>query len=648
MQPTAAATTATLFLLLLLVAAGCGDESAPHRGAGPAAHAPPDLPPIEDAAKARFALDRLLRGPLPRTGAFSIPKIHQLNLQHARADLVALGQETIALLSDPEWIAKLTRPDGDRNPWHNVLLVLTWMDPLPVDLAERWCRPVLAVNDLQLDRRAVQALLAVEDGQAIAPLLVELLERRATDRELAPTALRALVRLGDPWRAKAVDVAFREGTGLLWSRVPASLETATEDAGSATDALAWWALLADASGPALARGTSRNIPTPWFEGRLLLDDAVWPRDPLRLAAAIRHGRILLPAAVEDAAGFLPLSAAASRVLAWRQVLVSGRPSAADARCRLAQADHAAFRRTVERDLAGGDPMLALTAEQCPTRGVDPAEVLETARIVLAQFLEDVESGVVPSSTGVPLAFVQVLDATEAEGVQAAVRILRHARPQGTYRALIEMAHDALARADDGVLVREVATLLRSEDGEDRATGLLLVRRGRDFRHAAVLDELLAKASRADAALLERLLIWLHTAPQHVDEEARKAFAKRYASWVESAPDAEAQGLASGMLDLGAAGAEAYAAGLAGARRPVFVKGLLGRTGLVPVVVAEALLAPVDAATSPAERRAVLVAAYRSAPTAAAPFVAALRGRIAEGDRAEVDDVLAVVRHRAHR
>ena len=643
-----AAPLVLLGLALLLVGTGCGGEPKP-TGDEPRATAPlPDLPAVSPAQKVRFALDRLLQGPLPRTGAFAVPKIHQLNLEHARADLVALGDATADLLSDPGLVERMTQPDGDHNPWHNVLQALAWLDGLPADLAVRWSGPVLATDDLQLDRRAARALVAVADGLAVAPLLLTLFERRPKDRELAPVAFRALVDLGSPWRERALDVALREGASLLWSRVPAFLQTAPGDDASGADALAWWAILAEVSGPGEARGTSRSVTAPWFQGRLLLDDAVWPRDALQLDAAVQAARVLAPASVIDAGGFLPDSAGGAPVLAWRRILLSGRGSAADARCRLADAGYETYRATVRRDLTAADPLLLLTAEGCAATRRGDDEALELDRIVLATFLEELESGSRPSSTGVAGALGAVFEASAGDGVDAALGILRHARPQGEYQGLIEAAHDALANADPAALRVEVTALLGSEDAGDRATGMLLARRGRDPALAPVLSARLAVVPPAEQDLLQRLLIWLHSAPEAADGPERAAFVQRFAAWLGTGSDADLRGLAPGLLDLGPAGAAAYAAGLAGPRRLLYVEGLLGRSGLVPLEVAAALLDPVDQTTSRAERHAVLVAAYRVAPTTAAPHVAALRARVAAGDRAEVDDVLAVVRHRAAR
>jgi hypothetical protein len=194
---------------------------------------------------------------------------------------------------------------------------------------------------------------------------------------------------------------------------------------------------------------------------------------------------------------------------------------------------------------------------------------------------------------------------------------------------------------------EVGTWLEDPSAEIFTVGLGLVRRFRDPAFVPLLErvhELLPEPARRPVRLL---LLWLYSAPGDViPDAARRAFAERVARWVDEAPDAEAATLAPGLLDLVVAGAEAYARGLGGPRRAAWIGGLLSVSRLVPLVVAQALLAPVSGATSPEERRAVLVATYRAAPTEAAPDLAAARARLAPEVRHEADDVLEAVRHRA--
>lgn len=624
-------------LAACLLLAGCGD------GEGTAAYPVPDLPPVPREEKARFALDRLLHGPLPRTAAFAIPQLHAQNLEHARSDLAALKAETLALLADPALQEALTRPGADRNPWHNVLEVLAGLETPPAGLLVAWCEPALEVSDLPLDRRAVRVLERAPHADAASALLLRFLERRPRDREVAPLALRLLAARGSPWRERALATAFRGGSRVLWERTATDL-AAAEDG---DDALAWFALLADTSGPVEVRGTGRTVDAAWYFARALLDEAVWPREVLALDAAGRAGRIVAPASALDAGGFLPEPPDASPVYAWRQALVTGRPAAANARCALALAGHAAFRQAVLDDLSSYDAMLEALARACPVTA-DAAEDLENARIVAELFLDDLRSGRRPDTTEVLGALATIAEAQPAEGVSALEQVLRTARPAVAYQKVIEGAHDLLRTLDADRLRSVARELALSEDAQEREVGLLLVRRGRDPRHAALLDELLAGAAPAERAALRRLAVWVWTAPSGHDDQARAAFAERYARWVDESDDAQAQVLAPGLLDLGAPGAAAYAQGLLGPRRPVYVQGLLRRSRLVRVEVVEALLRPVDATTSPGDRHAAWIAVYRLAPPAAAPFVAAARMRLAPPDRVEVDDVLAVVRHRAER
>ena len=156
-------------------------------------------------------------------------------------------------------------------------------------------------------------------------------------------------------------------------------------------------------------------------------------------------------------------------------------------------------------------------------------------------------------------------------------------------------------------------------------------------HDRSMNAMRQKAARESVA--DVLAEWRDEAGPLTDEDE---------AWVQEAPDASAAGLLTGLLDLGDEGAAAFARGLRGPRRRLFVEGLGTTSRPVPQEVALALLEPVNASTPVDERRAVWIAAYRTAPASAAAALADAIARMDPTVRAEARDVLDVVRHRAVR
>ena len=229
-----------------------------------------------------------------------------------------------------------------------------------------------------------------------------------------------------------------------------------------------------------------------------------------------------------------------------------------------------------------------------------------------------------------------------------LRILERARPRATYEALVEDAQAQLLSLDAAALRAWVDARLRGGDPEETALALRLIRRGPSVTYAPALLELERTSSGPIREEVRRVLFWVHAVAPDVDEEAREAFVPHVETWIEPMADRALVALLPGLLDLGQAGAGAYAQGLLGPRRALYVEALAGRPALMPLEVAEALLTKVDGATSARERRQVLVAAYVGAPASAATALAAARDRLDPTVRAEADDVLEVVRHRATR
>ena len=653
-------TTALLLCLLapLVLLGACGERAPATRDAapkgptsrrtltadgGPAATAAATAG-VDDAAKAAFALERLLTGPLPRTSAFPIPQLHAQNLLHAQADLIALAPETIRLLSDPALVRRLTAaPAGSQNAWHGILDVLQHIEDKPAAVVHAWTRPALETTDVPLVRRAVSLLATIEDEEARG-LLLEFLARRPRDREVATHAGRALIAAGSPWREQALRIFYRDGAAPGWSAVARWLQAA--DGG--TDALVAWALLAETSAPRPFLDTRRTNHPTWYPARLLLDGNVWPDDPTSLEVSLEAGRVFAPPLVKDGGGYVPEGRGSAGLVPTPSLEIEGKFHAADARCRLAAAGVASARAAVLADRAGKDPDLAEVARACPLE-TPTGDATRQAQDILAQFFGALEAGYAAGTDGIGSALAVLLETDEPAARDALYRILDEARPRVTYASLLEIAQDLLIRLDpEGVRTWVLEHLAEQEDAAEMALALRLVRRRPSMAYVAALLEAESAAEPRIRNDLRKLLVWVHAAAPDADAGARGTFVGRVTEWILPLSDSALGGLLPGLLDLGPEGARAYAEGLRGNRRSLYVDALAGRAGLMPLEVAQALLEGLDAATSATERRRVLIAAYAGAPAAAAPALAAARSRLEPAVRAEADDVLESIRHRAAR
>ena len=121
---------------------------------------------------------------------------------------------------------------------------------------------------------------------------------------------------------------------------------------------------------------------------------------------------------------------------------------------------------------------------------------------------------------------------------------------------------------------------------------------------------------------------------------------QYVAWLSTMPDAEAATFATGLLDFGEPGHEAFARGLQGPRRLVYLQAWPRDSRVVPRIVAEAALAPVDRKTPPGEVAMLLSLAYSSFPDSAAGALAALEKRVDPSLRPLVAPALERVRFRA--
>jgi hypothetical protein len=630
----------------LSLASGCGDDAAPKPADRPVARpAAPRFEPSSDVNKARFALKRLTDGPPTRTLDFAIPDLDRLNVEQAVEDLAALPKETLDLLAQPELLARYAGPKTKNfDPLHSILDVLASIDPKPADLTLRWVAPAAASSDIPLRRRAAMTLVTVRSPEA-GPALLGMLERDPTDHAIAPGLLTALCALGSPWRERAVEVAYAEGSPDLWEGVTDSVGTALP--GAAT-VLAWWALLAETGGPRPVRESAQRAEVePWALACAWFDAGAMHLVPAAGDAENSVPRVYqtgpLGAVFADAVGRIAVPFSATTAVPLAAMSLTGRSPAADARCALASAGHAPAHASVLADVSSPDPVLRLTAIHCGAvrdRGVNSEEALAD----LDTFVARARVGDV-GLAGTLCRLAPLLATLGETGVDRLFRSLREIRPPGPFLRDIDCVYDVLRGAEAARLVTEVEAMLASADPAESALARHLIQRSRDPAYLDALEAALPGADERVRSEIRRSLWWIATGGTGVEPKWLEAFTKRYAKWVDDASDAQASALASGLLDLGEAGAAAYARGLRGPRRPVFVRGLTGASHVVPLEVAEALLEPLDRSTSVEERRACWIAAYRVAPASAAPALDAALRRMDPAVRGEAEDVLEVVRHR---
>ncbi len=600
------------------------------------------MPPLDDAARAKFALARLVEGPLPRTGTFEIPDLDALNLAHAEADLHALQDPTKRLLADPGLLRRLTsNPYQIPNSWFSILDVLRDLDDLPADLALAWAVPAVDRQEATLTRSAVAVLARGDDPRGSKALLAALRGLPA-DPVVASVAAPALFGRGTPWREAALGVVLAGSTPLEWSRVGGWLDAVPD----AADALVWWALCAETAGPRPGRSVGRFVAPVWRAARVRVDDAVWPSDPKELLAALAKGGVLAPTTVMEGLAYAPTLPGESSVSATRPWLESGLVPAARARCALARAGHETYVRAVRADLGGPDPLLDVLARECSPVEGESANQLEEARATLEAFL-DVP---VPNpAEGPPAArALDELAKADADGWRDLARkVLDGVRPAGSFSGLVHLAYERLRAADPAAADGWLDAALCGDDAGAAEAAAIVVRKEPRAASIAPLENALARPGTAlDDHAIRLLLVWVASRAPDVTQGQRAALVRELERWLDDAPDAWAATLASALLDLGPAGAHAFALGLASPRRAIYLQTLLGTSGLVPLDVAEALLDGVDAETPAPDRRAAWIAAYRSAPAEAAPALAAARDRVDPSARSEVDDILESVRHRA--
>jgi hypothetical protein len=588
----------------------------------------------------------------------------------AQLDLEALPEETSALLSDPALIARLTGPDvRNLDPWDSLLDVLRAMRDKPVSLGLAWTEPSLAHRVPTLWLKSVDVLASLDDP-ATGPLLLRFLERAIDQREISRSAWNALARLPPPWPDRALGLVRRRGLPDLWVEVVPALEQhlrAGVPDPARENLLAWWGLLAETGGPRGPLGLSRLRTLAWSRLAATFDPGV-PR-----VVAGRTGIGPWSERASVGSGWLPCAPEDSPVRTYNELAVVGAEPAAEARCALARrgipAAKAAVAADLERFTAARAAVLAALPEP-GKRGEEEAEaelpplvlmlgkkaqhclmgVTEDPAVYWEQrlaYVQQVAAGEVlpPLLAEVQKMRARLPPAATPEGRALLVRILDEVRPFVTWQILLEGAYDQLRTAGLGLELDFVRGRLVAPTPAERAFGVHLAQRGRNPDILPALDAALAKASAPEVPGLRRALAWIH-AGAGVEPRALEAFSRRFAGWVAEADDEQAMGLATGLFDFGDPGAQRFLEGLRGPRRGVFLAALSGYDGMLPVTVAEALADLLGADLPPALRHGVLVVLWRSAPSPAAPAVAAAKSRLDPAERAQVDVVLQTVLHRA--
>jgi hypothetical protein len=576
-------------LLLVLVAATA-------RGADDATPTP--------ASRVAYWLDRLLTG--PEAATWKIRDFHQNVLLDAERNLVALGSATLDRLADPA-LQRRVQESRDANPWHAILNVLRVIGVTRPEVARAWATPALRNELRTLRRTALPVLLPLRDA-VDGPVLVEVLRRDLTDRVLGPLSVEALLGLGAPWDAIAVRELYERattdqpyGASALWSAWP-SVAAAAGGRPPRDDLLAWWALLAESSGP--------------------LVSAVDPSTGER-AGAPSHARAAAPLS---------------------HAVPQGRGVAAAARALLATAGRAPAKASVAEDLRSGDEVLVRAA-----RTGDPAAARALALASGAATLDALKGGQ-PVAPPAALAQLRALADDPSAAATALLSGFLASLPSGPeWRAPLAAAYGALAargKEDSAYLERH----LRSGTPMGVDLALFLARSAKSLGALEVLDRWHEAPESASSRLRLRreiaFLYGLHAERGGLTPGRLEAFAQRLRAWADDPADRSGPALAGMLPDLGAAGDRALAAGLRSPRRSAYLPAVRrGRGRYLGPDVAAALLEPVGRDTPVAERRQALEAVLTAAGSDALASLDALASRLPPEDRADVDVVRGIVRWR---
>lgn len=566
----------------------------------------PSEPTPED--RAGYWLDRIIRGPEP--ASFEISNIHKDLLLDAERNLAAIPDASLARLADPELLLRVQSQE-DANPWHAILSVLVQLGKLRPDVARAWAVPASRHELLTLRRAAIEVFEALHsplDG----PVLLEAIERDATDRLIGPRAALVLLTLGAPWDAAAARAVYARApadgplmTRGLWADLPVIASEAP--GGARPDLLAWWGFLTESAGPRRA-------------------------DPPKGGAG--KGRAIDPEVLA--------------VVALPHALTRGARAASMVRMELARTGGPEARAQAARDRESDDP-----------------EIREVATVLKERPATDEERAHVRSlATGF---VIQLVGASPPalDDVVSVARALRKDESPDALRLLLELFRaiplDIRWKAPhlevfEGLVVRGAPLALEIERligiGSDTAIdlALFLTRRSGGPAFIPPLERFLATPAAEPVRLrVRRELVFLYTKwAQHggLPDDVAKKFANDLATWIEDSGDRSGVGLVATLADLGPAGEAELAARLEGPKRELYVAGLvIGGDHYVGADVTKALLAPLDRRTPRIERRRLLGVVFDIASSSATATLEDARDRMNDEGRADVDTVLRYVRHR---
>lgn len=658
---------ALLLGALLLLAVGCGDASGPAAGdgaKGPAA-APsrpvprprPRVPAVEPLERARFHLARLLTGPT-RTGTLRVPEVYRRTLEISRGELILLRDQTLELLADERLRARLIDTHlKNIDPWHNVLDVLKALEAVPPDLLRAWVAPALESPVVAVRRAAARALSTLRE-ESLADLFRAFLEQDGADREIGRLAFLGLNELGPRAARDAMLTVLTAGGPRLWEALPdrlvAGLAPGARDPERAT-LLAWWAVLAEGSGPRLDTELPRIKDFPWAGLRLALDPALARRrEPAPGGAGANEAPplewALGPLDVWQAYGTGWMTADTFTCYAQPvfATYLTGSEPAARARCLLALAGYPGYAAAVvaDRGLAEVDELVYFTALHCMGVGEAPGGgVLAQVEAIAAALAR----GEAPAPERVTR-LVQALPACDASPRARDVlrALLRTARPWDAWRETLEACYDALAPCA-AERTAALGALLAASGPEDLGLALHLIRREPAEEHLDALAARLAQAPPGLVPTLRRVLLYLHARVHPLAPERRARFVAEVERWIAAAGEQEAAGLATALLDLGPEGEAAFLAALSDPRRRrAFLAALPDDGRIYPPALAEALIDGLDDQTPREELEHLLVRGYSAFPLQAASALAALKMRLPAEAAGWVDTVLEQVRHRSAR